>query len=1145
MAAELPKPGVEVMQVFRTVTPTVVTPTLVPSIVGVCKQIVDVLEASATGGQTINGSSLIDLPGFFEATAASGDPPVYTGLDGYTLALSIVSGPAVNIVFVGDSLSPVSVVAQINDQFKLDGVTEALAEVTSDATSFRVRTVGKGEFFTIEVLADTSAVVSAAFGLIEGYVFYGSSLYSQYPETVPLLSFPDPRGNIAELVVEPDTVRVFFGLGSGAGMYEASRVTSHLRKGGSGTAASVTGTVDVSLMTLSTLNTKVLTLALDGGTAQSVTLTTPANHYVLALALNTAFGGIYTEVNNDGFLVVTSKTKGTSSSVKIGGDAATLLGLSTTISYGLAGVSIVDDGNGDAVSPLVQVLGEDFGAVGTAATCTSLVTLAAMCPVTPDSTLTMSVGGKRPQTLVLTGANADTSSHLRATISAFWPDVVATDSGGYLKLTSVAKGEDGMIDIVGGTALSEMGLVPSLTGTVDLGDLLPVYGTLDGKSVKFSDGTNEVQVLFSSVTSSADVVSELNAFTGFSTYFVADLVGDKLRVRLSSSTDAATGISVVPVVAATEAAYLLGMDPTWDAAYFNGFTGSGYPPVSGDLLVVDGNAVGLVTVATPGNVANRVRIDKQLPIQAAYGTHFYMTAGKLVAGKANRPSPDLVVDSNGVPSIKAKIFRDTIGNPVNVVAPVYLAYTALREDVTARAANPALLSYSTTTELEANLAPVNTLNPLALGMYFALLNAPGLSITGLGVDEVTETAPFGTVEAFTRAAEALEQYEVYAIAPLTHDETVAQVFSAHVTSMSLPEAKGERICLFNFTKPSSRLDALVASGLTGNSVGTAGLTFDTGVANLSVLLNAAGINPVGTIPVKSVGTTVKGGLFLSVASTSKRYSISSISGSIVTIRTSFTGDENADSFYSETALNESPMPTQLIDEPFSVKVRGTALVQTNGDPDKNAIAETYQALAQSYMNRRFWSIVPEYCAATLGGMEQVIDGFYLCAGIAGMIGKQPPQQSFTNFPMTGYTRVIGSNDYFTERQLNMIAGGGNYVISREAAGAPLTARMALTTDVTSIETRTDSITKVVDFTAKFMRQGLRTYIGRYNITQGFLDSLGHVVQGLLGFLTDLGVLIGANLNNIVQDENAPDTVLIDVTLDVPYPCNYIRLTLVI
>ncbi len=46
-------------------------------------------------------------------------------------------------------------------------------------------------------------------------------------------------------------------------------------------------------------------------------------------------------------------------------------------------------------------------------------------------------------------------------------------------------------------------------------------------------------------------------------------------------------------------------------------------------------------------------------------------------------------------------------------------------------------------------------------------------------------------------------------------------------------------------------------------------------------------------------------------------------------------------------------------------------------------------------------------------------------------------------------------------------------------------------------------------------------------------------------MVETGVLIGANVNNIIQDEDAPDTVLIDVTLDVPFPCNYIRLTLVI
>jgi hypothetical protein len=176
-------------------------------------------------------------------------------------------------------------------------------------------------------------------------------------------------------------------------------------------------------------------------------------------------------------------------------------------------------------------------------------------------------------------------------------------------------------------------------------------------------------------------------------------------------------------------------------------------------------------------------------------------------------------------------------------------------------------------------------------------------------------------------------------------------------------------------------------------------------------------------------------------------------------------------------------------------------------------------------------------------VEQIIDGFYMSAAVAGMIGAQPPQQSFTNFPMTGFTRVIGSQDTFGTIPLNTMAAGGVYIIVQDAPATPLISRMALTTDMTSVETRTDSVTKIVDFVAKFMRTALKNFIGRFNITQGFLDSLGHVIQGILGFLADSGILIGSNLNNIVQDTTEPDQVDVDVTLDVPLPCNYIRLVL--
>jgi hypothetical protein len=452
--------------------------------------------------------------------------------------------------------------------------------------------------------------------------------------------------------------------------------------------------------------------------------------------------------------------------------------------------------------------------------------------------------------------------------------------------------------------------------------------------------------------------------------------------------------------------------------------------------------------------------------------------------------------------------------------------------VTARARNPGLLRFSDTTTLSSQLSPIDTNNPLALGLYFALLNAPGTQVTGLGVDATSGSAPLGTAEAFSRAATFLEGYEVYALAPLTHDSTVFQIFATHVSVMSSPENKGERVVLINPPMPTHQLDALVASGVEGNTTPTPN-TFDTSVVNLGALLLANGLSGTGPY-------LTSDGIYLDVGD-GKKYNVINVVGSVATLKTSgFLPGENDDSYYATTTL-----PSPLIAEPFAVRIRGAALVLLDGSVDKEGVAVTVQQTAAGYANRRVWSIFPDACAATLQGLEQIIDGFYLNAAIAGMIGQQPPQQSFTNFPMTGFTRVIGSNDRFGERQLNVMAAGGNYIVVQDASGVPLTSRMALTTDLTSVETRTDSITKVVDFCAKFLRQGLKNFIGRFNITQGFLDSLGHVIQGLLGFLAESGVLIGSNLNNIVQDTTAPDTVLVDITLDVPFPCNYIRLTLVI
>lgn len=1042
MAAELPRPGVEVVQQFRTVSPTVITPTLVPNVVGVAKQIVELFETSAAGANVLNGDALITLPAAFLASAAVGDPPVYSGLDGLALVLSINNAPNVTVTFsdpTSTGLTPATVVSQILDAFAAADATGATAEVVG-TTQFRVRTLGIGDLQQLFIDATTAGAVLTAFGIGAGRTYVGVNTYRQYEVGVPDSNFPDPRQNLDELAIQPETIRVFLALGNGTDVRELSRTESFLRAGQVDDPVVVTGTVDLTTLTLpGDIQTQTLLIKVNGGATQTVTFTSGATSVANLLAeLNGQTTGLVATAGAGDLLVITSDSVGFDSTIEIvSGSAVATLGLTAGV-YNGVNIAVIDDGNGDVLSPIVEFAGEDFTSTGTAAARTGNVAITSLTYPGDLANKTIEISdGKSPQTITFSSTIANSTAVLAAINAVVSPAsggrITATlDGSNFLVLTNSLTGTQSMVQIVGGTAVATLGHTVGVT----------------------RGGASHVEV--------------------------------------------------------------------------------------GDEVWVDGVLLGVVRAVAPGAINTRIKLDRQLTISSDIGKDFYIVATGLQATPASdRPLPDLIIAGDGSAVIKHDILRDTTGTALAQTigrANIYLTYEAVRQDVSPLAKAPGLLRVDSVTQLESELAPINTQNPLALGLFFALANAPGVQVTGLGVDAVSSDAPFGTVEAYTRAAEFLEAYEVYAIAPLTNDQTVAQIFNTHASFMSEPANKGERVVLFNSKKPETELDTLVASGAAGNS--SSATAFDTSVANLPALLLAASVNPVGTIPVSA-------GVYLDIASDSKRYSVSSVNGSVVTIRTSFNAGENEDNYYATTDLNDPPLPTILVNETFAIRIRGAALVKSDGTPDNQAIAETYQALSQTFLNRRFWHTMPDTCAATLAGVEQTLPGFYMNAGIAGMIGQQPAQQSFTNFPMAGYTRVIGSNDTFSERQLNIMAAGGTYIVVQDAQGAPLVSRMALTTDMTSVETRTDSITKVVDFAAKFLRRMLKNFIGRFNITQGFLDTLSSVIQGGLNFLVENGVLIGGNLNNIIQDEDAPDTVICDCLLDVPYPCNYIRLTLVI
>ena len=1148
MAASLPQPGVEVIQTFSATTPTVITPTLVPCIVGVCRQEVEVLTTNAAGAQVLNSAAQVPLQAALVADAATGSPPVYSGLDGLDLVLSLGNGPPLTVTFAGTPLSPAQIVAAVEAVFAANSIVNYIVEPVG-ATQWRIRSVAADDFQTIVVVAGTDTVVLAAFGFSIGREYTGASFYTQDITPILIESFPDPNNNIAEIVVEPDTVRVFLflgGAGLGSALLEVTQQSAFLQNG-IGTQATITGDVDLTTVTYAlpaivdgtaditasglyggggTLDGETITLTVDAGTVHTLSLVGTGNalsEVTLLAAIQAEWPNVTAVQGGSGGnkLVLTGTIPGGTGQIIVGaGTANAHLGLSPATTNGTAG----------------ELDGE-----------TVLIALNGGTPLTVTFGMPLSVGDILSAFTAALGVLA-TAAELPTTH--------------FLRLQNAAYGADFSLQITGGTALTHLGLSSgaAVVGTAGVaalnagngsavttilnfpgvnftaspgqavitGSAAITSGTSDGTTLVLDDGTGTQTLTFETASTSAAVLEQINGLFGEAAggQTVATVNGSTHLVLTSTQLGAESIINVIGGTALTA----LGL--TVSSA-----TGAPYQPLPGDTLTVDGVAYATIVKVAPGGVDSQLQISTQVPVSNDVGNAWYITANGLNADNDNtgvtRPFPNLIVDDVGNATIKANVLRNVQGNPVTTArAQFYVQYRALRLDVTAQATSPGLLSFGDTTTLATNLSPLTADNPLGLGFYFALLNAPGIAVTGIGVDEESGGSPFGTLDGFTRAAQFLESYEVYGIAPLTHDPTVFQVFNTHVTLMSGPEQKGERIVLINPTTPTNYVDTLVASGTDGNTTLTSN-QFDTGIAGLDSLLVAHGESGTGPY-------SVTAGIYLDIGD-GKHYSVVNIVGSVLSIKTtSFLPGQNDDGYYATTTL-----PTPLISEPFAIRIRGAALLLPDGMPDYDNIALTVQEIAQGYANRRVWSTFPDSCSATINGVQQTLDGFYMNAAIVGMIGAQPPQQSFTNFPMTGFTSVIGSKGTFSQSQMNIMAAGGNYIIIQDAPGTPLYSRMAITTDMTSVETRTDSVTKIVDFVAKFLRTGLKNYIGRFNITQGFLDSLGHVIAGLLGFLTDSGVLIGASLNNLVQDTAEPDQVDVDITLDVPLPCNYIRLTLTI
>jgi len=542
------------------------------------------------------------------------------------------------------------------------------------------------------------------------------------------------------------------------------------------------------------------------------------------------------------------------------------------------------------------------------------------------------------------------------------------------------------------------------------------------------------------------------------------------------------------------------------------------------------------------------------------------------------------------------------------IASVLLSWRALRPDLAGN-----INVFTTLDDLEAvfGVGQVVPANILAFGILTALDNTTTeVSATGLSATLLTDED-----EAYIDALDFLSDKDVYAIAVTSQNPLVHQTLSSHVTGESASTVGRERIGFINrkiktvaVVTPSSGVGTAspgVTSGATNKTFRddiTTPATFITDgvqvghfveikgyVAN-PLLLDPVTVSPGDTLTVVGINGTFAFAAAVPVLSAIAGNSLK-VTGSVggnngiflitsATLNTIVVKNPGglSDETFSGAEIIEThdPIPTVAQDEfilgtrHFVNSVDSQVQLTLENDPTNGFVgtltgvvyvitrdltldqqASFLAGYSSSFANRRLVNVWPDQLVRPVGGTATVLPGYFGGCALVGFVAGLPSQQGFTNLAITGFTGRIHGKDYFRDRQLDIIAGGGTLLLEQEVSDAPLFVRHQLTTDLSTIKFQELSVTKNVDLISRFFRDLNKKYIGIFNVNQPLIDHLRTVNTSGIEFLKASkapnvgGVINSAAIIKLQPSDSQDDEVDLEIELGIPIPFNHLKITLLI
>jgi hypothetical protein len=454
------------------------------------------------------------------------------------------------------------------------------------------------------------------------------------------------------------------------------------------------------------------------------------------------------------------------------------------------------------------------------------------------------------------------------------------------------------------------------------------------------------------------------------------------------------------------------------------------------------------------------------------------------------------------------------GTPVRlpvVAAKIYVEHRDLLQDnITA------IDSVRDLASVTDKLGTVHPDNPLAQGVYDAVLNAQNQIVYFIGVAT-------NDLAGYAEAIKISEKSDkVYSFVPLTFDRTIQDAIIAHVNAYSTPEVGRWRIAWISAQDNKTSLMYDLKSD--GDSY-TATVTDDPSVAGVQYKL-----------------VTVAGAKFID----------DGVRPNDV-VRLNFRLTPDGEVVYDEYAVDRvRSNTTLLLTTPLSSAISAPVKVQIVRNYTKSERAYNIAHIAGDYNNRRVRAVFPD--TYKYGGITK--QGYFAAAGLAGLRSGVVPHQGLTNSEFLGADDLSKVVIEFSQDDLNTMAEQGVWIITQEVVGATPYVRHQLTTDTRSLNTSEDSITTNVDSISYALRSVLFPFIGRFNINPENIAAVRAAVVEELRFRA--GSTYTARAGNqlvsftpdtdiirLAQNSQYKDRIDVEVRLNVPYPMNYINLTLVV